>query len=334
MNEISNLEDKLKKESNRFFAGFDYKKLSRAVFLKIKDHDEKSGKKFAIPKMGFNYRIAARVSAILACFVLLITSVIFLRGTIYKNEKNEMIGKPISQQKIDLNDTDYKEKWVTFFKINKPDKVRQGNLLAVLWETGRNGDYQMAYSSMFENSSIPEPVRTIAFNNEQPSIIILSTTNTDKQYIHYRVVGYSGSRIIAFMEQNYVTCGEIAVIDGVIKETRLVPGLIFNKKHQSDLHQMVTYYIPYQVNESGDIHTPVENLKINKGDFIAVLGNENTPVETLNSNLLIDWEQGSELLNNNINTKFFKTENTGQEDIYIKPSNEGGKGKIISILVQ
>lgn len=334
MNEINDIKEKIKKESERFFSGFNNEKMSKSVLSKINsNYGEKKKNKPSIYKITFNSSIAARISVILACFVIIITSVFFFKGkALY--EKNDMMGKPVSQQKIDLNDTSYNDKWITFFKINKPNKVLQGNLLAVLWETGINGDYQMAYSSMFENSSKPEPVRIIAFNNEQPSIIIISTKSPDKQYIHYRVVGYSGSRIVAFMEQNYVTGGEIAVIDGAIKETRLVPGIIYDKKQNNDMHEVVTYYIPYQINESGDIYTSVENLKISKGDYIAVLGNENTPVETLTPNLLVDWNPGSEFLNDNKNTKFFRTENTGQEEIYIKPLYEGGQGRKISVLIQ
>ena len=73
-----------------------------------------------------------------------------------------MMGKPVSQQKINLNDTSYTDNWITFFRINKPDKVLQDNLLRIMGDR-KNGDYQMAYSSMFENSSNPEPVKIIDF---------------------------------------------------------------------------------------------------------------------------------------------------------------------------
>ena len=336
MNEMNNMKEIIKNESNKFFSDFNHHKMSNAVFHKIGNgNEEKNRKKFIAFKMIFNYGIVSKMSVILACFVLLITSVFFFRGkSLYENEKNEMMGKPVSQQKINLNDTSYTDNWITFFRINKPDKVLQDNLLAVLWETVINGDYQMAYSSMFENSSNPEPVKIIDFYNEQPSIIIISTKNVEKQYIHYRVVGYSGNSIIAFMEQNYVIGGEISVIDGVIKETRLIQAADSDKNQSSGLHRVVTYYIPYQINKSGDIFTAVNNLKINKGDYIAVLGNENTPVETLSSDLLIDWEPDNEALNYNTNTKYFRTENAGQEEIYIKPLTTGGQGKKISVLIQ
>jgi len=245
-----------------------------------------------------------------------------------------MMGEPVSRQRINLSDSGFKDNWITFFKINKPDKVPQNNLLAVLWETGKNGDYQMAYSSMFENSSKPEPVRIIDFNDEQPSMMVISTKNPEKQFIHYRVIGYSNSRIIALMEQDYVTGGEISIVDGVIKETRLMPDAGLEQNSGSNMHQVVTYYIPYQINKAGDIFTTVQSLKINKGDYIAVLGNKNTPVEILNSDLLIDWKPENELINYNMNTKYFRTKNTGQEEIYIRPLNNSGQGKKISVLIQ
>jgi|GEM_PF-2014646 len=331
-----NLKEIIKNESNRFFSDFNNHKMSNAVFYRIRNHyKEENRKKFIKSGIGFNYAVLSRIPVILACFVLLITSAFLLKDkALYENEKDDMLGKPVSQQKI--NDSSFKDNWITFFKINKPDKFLQDNLLAVLWETGKNGDYHMAYSSMFENSSKPEPVRIIDFNDEQPSMVIISTKNPTKQYIHYRVVGYSNSRIIELMEQDYVTGGEISVIDGVIKETRLMPNTDFDENSGSYLHQVVTYYIPYQINKSGDIFTSVQNLKINKGDYIAVLGNENTPVETLNSDLLIDWQPENELFNynNNMNTKYFRTENAGQEEIYIRPLNNSGQGRKISVLIQ
>lgn len=330
-----NLKEIIKNESNRFFSDFNNHKMSNAVFYRIRNHNKDNRKKFAKSDIGFNYTIVSSISVILTCFVFLITSAFILSGkALYENEKNEIMGEPVSQQRIIFSDSGLKDNWITFFKINKPDKVLQNNLLAVLWETGKNGDYQMAYSSMFENSSKPEPVRIIDFNDEQPSMAVISTKNPEKQYIHYRVIGYSDSRIIAFMEQDYVTGGEISVIDGVIKETRLMPDTGFYENSGSHLHQVVTYYIPYQINKSGDIFTTVQNLRIRKGDFIAVLGNENTPVETLNSDLLIDWEPENELINYNMNTKFFRTENSGQEEIYIRPLNNSGQGRKISVLIQ
>ncbi|NLX64048.1 MAG: hypothetical protein GX022_04640 [Clostridiaceae bacterium] len=329
------LKEIIKDESNRFFSDFNNQKMSNAVFYRIRNHHKKSRRKLAKSDIGFNYAVVSRISVILACFVLLITSAFLLRNkALYENDKNEMIGEPVSQQRINFSDSGFEDNWITFFKINKPDKVPQNNLLAVLWETGKNGDYQMAYSSMFENSSKPELVRIIDFDNEQPSMMVISTKNPEKQFIHYRVIGYSDSKIIAFMEQDYVTGGEISIIDGVIKETRLMPDAGLDKNSDGHLHKVVTYYIPYQINKTGDIFTTVQNLIINKGDYIAVMGNENTPVETLNSDLLIDWKPENELINYNMNTKYFRTENAGQEEIYIRPLNSSGQGRKISVLIQ
>ena len=124
MNEMNNMKEIIKNESNKFFSDFNHHKMSNAVFHKIGNgNEEKNRKKFIAFKMIFNYGIVSKMSVILACFVLLITSVFFFRGkSLYENEKNEMMGKPVSQQKINLNDTSYTDNWITFFRINKPDK--------------------------------------------------------------------------------------------------------------------------------------------------------------------------------------------------------------------
>jgi hypothetical protein len=335
MKQINDLESKLlkaKKESDRFFTSFSNVKLSKTVLLKLRKCNNETGRKrFTLPKIRIYYGLAARIALISVCFLLLVSIGLFLREkAFFENEKEELLGKPVSQQKISLNNI--KEQWLHFFKINKPGKV-QDNLLAVIWETGGNGEYEMAYSSLFENSSKPGPVGIVSFNNNQPPIMIISTKNVDKHYIHYRIIGYLDTGITALMEQNYVTGGEIEVIDGVIKETRLVPGAYLNKELSGGLYKMVTYYIAYQSNELGDILTPVDSLRISKGDYIAIMGKDNTPVEASNTNLITDLDINNEVYDQKLYVKFFEAESPGHEDIHIKPVKAGGQSKTIAVEV-
>ena len=146
-----------------------------------------------------------------------------------------MLGEPVSQEMIKLNESDSGQ-LLDYFKINKPEQTGD-NLLAVIWDSEHEGRYEMAYSSLFEDTNQPGPILMIYFPQNQPDMAVISSENKDLQYIHYRVVGYRKNQIVTLMEQNYINGGEIEVLDGALKESRLVPGYP---------GKIVTHYIPYQ----------------------------------------------------------------------------------------
>ena len=63
---------------------------------------------------------------------------------------------------IKLDESDASRQLVDYFKINKPN---QGgiSILAVVWDTEHDGNYEMIYSSLFEDSDQPGPVQMISF---------------------------------------------------------------------------------------------------------------------------------------------------------------------------
>jgi hypothetical protein len=318
--DIENDLQKARNESNKFFSKFPYEKMREAVFLKIE-----SDRKSHLSKKRFNFRLTAKFSVLSACCIILLAVVFsFKIGFNFGDNKRLSMGKPVSQQLIKFDNSDLYQ-WLYFFNINKPDKI-DDSLLAVIWNSNTNGNYEMAYSSLLENSNKPCPIAMITFPDGQPSLVIISSQNDDKKYIHYRILGYKENEFMAFIEQNYVTGGKIEVIDGVLKETRLAPNTYI--KEGDDMRQLITYYIPYQSNESGDIILPVKNLKINKGEFIAIIGDKNTPVETLNSDLLLYHDTAYKLLNIDESVNLLHAENSGREDLYIRPLNGGTPDKI------
>jgi len=315
-----------KNEAHNFFSRFSYEKMTSNVLHRLA-RPEKSRRPVGIS----HYPLVTGISALAACFVLIFAAVlIFKGGGSFQNQETSPLGAPVSQQIINLNDED-PSPWLNFFPISKPDQIGL-HLLAVIWQAGKSGDYEMAYSSLFENSNKPCPVALIAFPGDQPPMVIISSQNVDQKYLHYRVLGYKGNKILSYLEQNYVTGGEIEVINGILKETRLIPNKYVEKEEDGGLSQIITYYIPFQLNKFGDIVAPVEKLKINKGEYIALIGNENNPIEALHSRLLLDWEPGRKLLAPGENIRFLYAQDSGQEDLYIKPI-KGGIPRKISVEV-
>ncbi|MFZ7102409.1 MAG: hypothetical protein ACOWWO_07100 [Peptococcaceae bacterium] len=311
-----------KDEADKFFSGFPEEHMHKKVF-----HNLESPHKNFSGRSCFPQGLVEKVSAFAICAVVLLAVIVVFSGGLSLEEgKMTALGQPISQQLLKLDHTDLNQ-WLHFFKISKPDKIND-NLLAVIWEAGRNGDYEMVYSSLFENSSKPCSAALIVFPENQPSMAVISSRNEDNQYIHYRVIGYKDDQILTYLEQNYVTGGELEVVDGVLKEKRFIPEISVE-----DISPVVTYYIPYQATEEGDIILAAENLSINKGEHIAIIGDEETPIEALNAELFLNWETGRELLNANRNMPLLYAENPGQEDLLIKPL-KGGRLKKISVEVR
>ena len=236
-----------KKDANKFFSSFPYANFNKDVHYNL----EKGRKR--IPIKSLNYKLCLKYSVLGICFLL------FLIGAIYKYNKNSFVrdkmvsmGEPVSQQMLKFEEENIYQ-WLHFFKINKPYQ-KDNNLLAVIWSPINNGDFEMVYSSMFENSSRPLPVHIIGFPENRSSIIIISSKNDEGKYIHYRIISYKDNRFLTYFEQNYVAGGKIEVVDGAIKETRLVPNNYVEKNDDQDMSKIVTYYIPYQSDKWEILH--------------------------------------------------------------------------------
>ncbi|NLM44727.1 MAG: hypothetical protein GX201_12075 [Clostridiales bacterium] len=314
-----------KKDANKFFSSFPYANFNKDVHYNLE-----KGRK-PIPIKSLNYKLCLKYSVLGICFLL------FLIGAIYKYNKNSFVrdkmvsmGEPVSQQMLKFEEENIYQ-WLHFFKINKPYQ-KDNNLLAVIWSPINNGDFEMVYSSMFENSSRPLPVHIIGFPENRSSIIIISSKNDEGKYIHYRIISYKDNRFLTYFEQNYVAGGKIEVVDGAIKETRLVPNNYVEKNDDQDMSKIVTYYIPYQSDKWGNITLPLEKLNMNKGEHIAIIGDESVPIEISDSKLLLSWDRESSLVRLNNDIKHLYAGNSGNEYIYIKPVN-GGISKRIFINV-
>lgn len=318
INDMDKLLSRAKMEADKFFRDYSDEIIGKAVYSRIRTQDEHN--QSTIYDISRKNKILRRTvpAAIIACTLLVSLSVFFFSG-ILNQKKIASLGEPVSQEMIKLNESDSSQ-LLDYFKINKPEQTGD-SLLAVIWDSEHDGQYEMVYSSLFENSDQPGPILMIYFPHNQPDMAVISSENKDMQYIHYRVVGYSKNQITTLMEKNYIDGGEIEVQNGVLKETRLVPG--FSDK-------IVTHYIPYQLNESGDIISSLQNIKINTGEYVTFIGNTSDPVEVSYSNLFSEWECG--LITTNNDNKILYAESSGHEELSIKPVN-GSNTETITIEV-
>ena len=78
---------------------------------------------------------------------------------------------------------------VNFVPVSNPARTGQG-LLAVLWGLNPEGQYQVIYSSMFNDSVFPHPVSTLDFPGTPYRMALISSEDSEQKYLHYRLVGY------------------------------------------------------------------------------------------------------------------------------------------------
>jgi len=301
-----------KKNAGSFFSKINYEKMNRTVLQKISD-----SRRPTLPSWSFHLRF--RAASLLGLCVIMIAVILAygISGKI-RNSSSVSLGEPVSREMIELDNSE-KSKWLYYFKFSKPDRV-SNNLLAVIWEHGKSGNYELIYSSVFENSNKPCKSSVISFPDDQPPIFIISSLNDDEKYIHYRMLGFKGNKIFTLMEQNYVANGKLEVTEGVLKETRFVPT------EDNKAAEIITYFIPYQLNETGDIIAPAEKLIINKGDHVVFVGYENTPIEVINNTLT--WEKESSVMDMNENMVLYIADKAGEDYIYINPVSRGEPKKI------
>jgi hypothetical protein len=321
LNDMDKLLSRAKNEAEKFFADYSYERMNKAVYSRIRSETKVNQLK-KIYDSSRNHKILSKtkIPAIIACTFFLLISFSALLFRVYSNqEKVNLLGEPVSQEMIKLNESDSGQ-LLDYFKINKPEQTGD-NLLAVIWDSEHEGRYEMAYSSLFEDTNQPGPILMIYFPQNQPGMAVISSENKDLQYIHYRVVGYRKNQIVTLMEQNYINGGEIEVLDGALKESRLVPGYP---------GKIVTHYIPYQLSKSGDIISSLQNIKINIGEYIAFIGNSSDPVEVSYSDLFSEREY--EPTDSSNEYRILYAESSGHEELSIKPVS-GGKTKTISVEV-
>ena len=173
-NDMNTLLSRAKYEADRFFSKYNNESLRKSVFARIRQKKKSSLKLYA-------------AIACICCFIIGFSALIINEYNRQIEMANASLGDPVSQEKIKLSESDTTHS-LDYFKISKPDQTGD-NLLAVIWDSEYNGNYEMVYSSMFENSDEPGPVLMIYFPSEIPDMAVISTIK-NMQFIHYRVPGY------------------------------------------------------------------------------------------------------------------------------------------------
>ena len=289
MNE-KRLEEWLRKgkaESEAFFSQSDLNDLKQSILQKAANGQNDEPSIVLLPRRGgrrsFWYRAGAAAAGMLLCATLLLTAA---------NRQPDCSNDPaggMAQQPVCLDDSG-KEYQVSFFPVEIPQT--EPSIMSVLWTTDMEGQSEMLYTSLFESCNELYPVSTIALPGASSRFVLLTSGDSARGFIHYRLVGYAAGAMTTLWSQDYVPDGKLGVQDNVLIEQR-----------SSDKAQtQVSYILPYHVVDTAAVSLPVEHLQLHVGDLVIFVGDSEEPrfeisvqtgiMERVETGSLYDGERG------------------------------------------
>lgn len=205
---------------------------------------------------------------------------------------------------------------VDFVPISSPVHSTQ-SMLAILWNISPEGQYELVYSSVFNDSVFPKPVYTLDFPGSPHRMALISSEDGEKKYLHYRLIGYSQEDVKTLLAEDYVLGGKLGVVDGKMVEERN-DGL-------------VTHIIPCQIDEKGELLLTADQVELQLGEELLLIG--------LNFPGRVDFSPGKDVLeevsnqSGDIQKARFTASNIGEDYLQLTPNFAPAKSKTIYIKV-
>ncbi|SHJ81459.1 hypothetical protein [Paramaledivibacter caminithermalis] len=258
-----------------------------------------------------------RKGAVIICAITLILIVTNqIDNNRFMNKANLLL-----QQAVELDD-DQDSYLVNYFRVDNPNN--NNNLLAILWQKNSKGNYEIIYSSMMENTDIPNPVDVI--NATEGKYALVSSSNKQENFIHYRLVKYSNNSVKAYLEENYVPEGKIKVCNGMLIEERTIPKNYYsnyNNRSMDKFNRVYRYFIPVELRSDGSFALTTSKVKLKKGGTLTlILDDKTVPLEFEYNNDVLNRTDNKLEPNETIQAYInFEAKETGFSNLKIKQKN-------------
>jgi len=278
--DLEKLLKKGKKESENFFSHVCLNSIRNTVHQKISGQflGQKTQK---VKPERYLLRLLTANAAITAVSLLVVIAVLFGTGIIQLKQESRInvINGAVAEQTISLNGSNSSENGsgnylVSFFPIQKPNHKEQ-SLMIIMWKIGNDGNSETIYSSLFEKSDEPYPVSTIEFSDADSKLILISSGNRERRYMHYRLIEYSNDTVSTLWSQDFVPDGKLGIKDGVVVEQRSLDEAYTDSDISNNPYKsctQISYIIPYKTSSMGEVFLPVEKLNIRVGEQILLVG--------------------------------------------------------------
>lgn len=285
-----------KNEADRFFCKWDTEPFRRKVNMVVRDETE---------QRCFFASCRGKLGAVLVCLLLFILIPLKLSDP-----------SAAGHQTISLDDRK-PACLIDFVPIRGPYGAGQ-SLLVILWEESPEGRYEIVYSSMFHDSSLPRPVYTLDFPGISNRLALISSEDSQGKYLHYRLIGYSNQAISTILAEDYVPGGKLGIREG---------RMVAERKDGQ-----VTHIIPYQIDARGEVVLSADQVQLQVGEELLLIGfNLPNPVKFLTREDLMkrvndrNAEYASETL--------FRALDTGEDFLELTPDFGPARSKNLLIKV-
>lgn len=283
-------------QSEKFFEQFNFDQSRKIVLKKIFDEENNKSKTTERFLTKFNTKVFIKC---MATALSLIFIAIFVKQV--GNRNLDSLGSPVLQQTIELDNIDNNH-LINYFRLDNPNN--NNNILAVLWQKDLKGDYEIIYSSIMENTNIPNPVTVMNIPFSDSKFALVSSSNNDKNFIHYRLIKYNNNSTETYLEKNYVPEGKVSFYNGMLIEERTISNDYHIKENNSPVlksRKIYRYFIPIELNNNGRFSIAANEIKLKKGAILTFLLDRNTvPLEFEYNDRIIN-ETNKNFDNNDVN---------------------------------
>lgn len=298
-------------QSEKFFSNLNFDDYRYMVYNKILTQQRAETKNIVNTRV----KMAYIFSAATLCIILITVLVSNQMGHRQKNP-----GTPVLQQTIGLEDKD--SHLINYFRIDNPNK--NNNLLAVIWQKNSKGNYNIVYSSIMEDAHIPNPVAIINIPYSKSRYALVSSSNRNQDFIHYRLVKYSADSATAYLEENYVPGGKIEVDNGILIEERVIPAdyhLEDTSKAALGLNKTYRYFIPIELRADGSFALTTNRIRLKKGAVLTLISDGLIgPSELEYNSEVLDKKKGRPAQNETIGSSIdFDVRKEGRVNLKIGP---------------
>ena len=293
-------------ESEAFFSGFDQASAREAV------HQRVSGAAVKKPKPLWPFSLKAGfVAAVMISVAALLLAVVFTA-----QGGDHSVALSSQTVSLDMENRDY---LLNYFKVKEPKSSEPG-LLSMLWELGGDGS-EMVYSTVFNKCSETNPARAIPFPETSRNLILIFSGDSSRNFIDYRLIGYSDAAVKVWWSQDSVAGGNLDVRDGVIVEQRDMGAYGVG----------VSHIVPYDTEATGEVLLPAQTVRLRVGELILLVGSGSEMLEVSSPNGLFERVDRSAEVYGHNEALAYKAKSAGEDVLLL--SKEGRADSFLEVSV-
>jgi len=305
-----------KREAGEFFSHINSDSIRKVVLRGISENSSSEPEKRRTRYSQFRPRaLALKAGTVSVCLIIVLLLLFGLNGSKPGLKENNIL----AQQAVSLDSSD-RDYIISFMPLNMPNN-NERSLMALLWEMDGVSGPEIVYSSLFEQCDEPYPVSTIVFPGTNGKVVLISSGDSRRRYMHYRLIGHSNDSVTTLWAQDYVPEGKLGINNGVLEQS-------------NQDNTLVSYIVPYKTNNAGEFFLPVESIKVRVGEQILLVGDDTSGQLKVSSEKgMIRKIDNSDLIYDSGHNLAFQAFNKGEDTLSFISGENRSYQKLLSVLI-